>query len=86
MGDIPEGIRAVYKTALEISPEHHLLMASEIQKAVDESISKTVNMPANSSVQDVLDIYQQAHELGLKGISIFRTNSRSMQRRELAIL
>jgi ribonucleoside-diphosphate reductase alpha chain len=83
---IPQNIKAIYKTALEIHPDDHLLMASVVQKAVDESISKTVNIPADSTRVDIFNIYLQAYQLGLKGISVFRTGSRTFQPRKLANL
>lgn len=84
MTHLPGHLRAVYQTALEIAPEGHLTMVGEIQKSVDESISKTVNMPENSSPNDILEIYVRAYEMGLKGITIFRTGSRRIQPRKLA--
>lgn len=86
MGGVPHDIKAVYQTALEIEPQEHLLMAGEIEKAVDESIAKTVNIPGASTTDDVVKIYLQAYKLRLKGITIFRTGSRKIQPRKLANL
>lgn len=60
------------KTALEISPEWHLKIQAQFQKYLDGAISKTVNLPYSSTVEDVKNIYLKAHELDLKGITIFR--------------
>ena len=84
LAQVPEDIRSIYQTALEIDPLGHLLMARDIQQAVDESISKTVNLPESATPEDVLSTYLQAYQLGLKGITIFRAGSRKTQPRKLA--
>lgn len=83
---LPAVMRNVYRTALEISPRGHVLAVASMQRAVDESISKTINMPADSKASDVADIYRMAYDLGLKGITIYRTGSRTDQPRALAVL
>ena len=82
--NIPEDIRAVFQTALEIQPKGHLEMVSNIQRAVDESITKTINIPVYSTPKDVMDIYLQAYNNGLKGITIYRAGSRTIQPRKLS--
>jgi ribonucleoside-diphosphate reductase alpha chain len=81
---IPENIRKIFQTALEITPDGHLAMVSGIQETVDESIAKTINMPNHSTPEDVMDIYLRAYNSGLKGITIYRTGSRTVQPRKLA--
>jgi len=81
--DLPEEIRHILVTATEINPIDHLMTVAEVQKAVDESISKTVNLPADSTPDDIVKIQVLAYQLGLKGISVFRDNSRSYQPKEL---
>jgi ribonucleoside-diphosphate reductase alpha chain len=81
---IPENVRKIFQTALEISPDGHLAMVSGIQETVDESIAKTINMPNHSTPEDVMDIYLRAYNGGLKGITIYRTGSRTVQPRKLA--
>lgn len=81
--DLPATLREVLVTATEISPMDHLLTVAEVQKAVDESISKTVNLPADSTPEDIVEIQIMAYQLGLKGISVFRDNSRFYQPKEL---
>ncbi len=63
-----------YVTALELSPGDHLLMAAALQPLVDNSISKTVNVPEAMPRDDVRAIYRQAFDLGLKGCTVFRAN------------
>lgn len=64
------------KTANEIPWEWHLKMQAAFQKYVDNSISKTINLPNNATVDDVGEIYLEAWKLGLKGITIYRDGSK----------
>ena len=73
---IPERIRAVYKTALDVSPEWHVTIQSEFQKWVMSSISKTINMPESATVEDIANVIKDAYTKGCKGLTIYRTNSR----------
>ncbi|MCX7978166.1 MAG: Vitamin B12-dependent ribonucleotide reductase, partial [Bdellovibrionaceae bacterium] len=62
-----------------ISPEAHLKMMAAVQPFISGAISKTVNLPASATVDDVSRIYWQAWELGLKSISIYRNGSKATQ-------
>jgi ribonucleoside-diphosphate reductase alpha chain len=64
-----------FTTALEVSPEDHLLMAAALQPLVDNSISKTVNVSETLPRDEVRGIYTRAFDLGLKGCTVFRSNS-----------
>jgi len=66
---------AYFKTAQEISAEDHLQMQATMQPLVDNSISKTINVPEHISKEDFAFIYARAHELGLKGCTVFRPNA-----------
>jgi ribonucleoside-diphosphate reductase alpha chain len=52
-------------------------MQGKIQKWIDHSISVTVNMPKNVSVETVEQVYNKAYEVGCKGITVYREGSRS---------
>ena len=71
--------RALFATALEISPEGHLKMMTALQPFVSGAISKTVNMPQTASVQDVANLYMRAWKSGLKAIAIYRDGSKASQ-------
>lgn len=81
---IDSDVKSIYSTALEIAPEDHLKMVHVLQRAVDESISKTVNIPEATTPEEIMKTYLAAYDLGLKGITVFRTGSRTIQPRELA--
>jgi ribonucleoside-diphosphate reductase alpha chain len=64
-------------TANDIDWLEKVRMQGKVQKWIDHSISVTVNVPANTTVQTVNDIYTTAWETGCKGMTIYRDGSRS---------
>ena len=76
---VPETIKELYKTATEISPDHHIHMQATIQKHVDNAVSKTVNLPEDAGVDEVCRIFLLARSLGCKGVTIYRYNSKKDQ-------
>jgi ribonucleoside-diphosphate reductase alpha chain len=73
---IPPEIARVFKGAQDIAPEDHILMQAEVQKYVDNAVSKTINLPNQATIEDVDMCFKMAYELGLKGITIFRDGSK----------
>jgi len=71
-----EELPAFFVTAHEIRPEMRVRMQAAIQKHIDHSISSTVNCPADTTAEDVAKIYFLAWQLGCKGITVYRANSR----------
>jgi ribonucleoside-diphosphate reductase alpha chain len=76
---IPEKIRKVYVTAMDISPMTHVNMLSAFQKYTDNAVSKTINLPSDATVEDVMNVYMLAAELKCKGITVYRDKSRGEQ-------
>ncbi len=68
-----------YVTAHEIAPDWHIRMQASFQHGVDNSISKTINLPNSATYEDVQDAYMQAWDLGCMGITIFRDGSKGEQ-------
>ena len=60
--------------AQNLAPNDHLVMQAAIQKYVDSSISKTINVPEAISFDEFKDIYVEAYELGCKGCTTYRPN------------
>jgi ribonucleoside-diphosphate reductase alpha chain len=77
--EIPENMRRVFVTALDIPWWDHVRAQAVAQMWITSSISKTINMPSFVSVQDVLQAYIFAHKLGCKGVTIYREGSKSAQ-------
>lgn len=68
-----------FVSAMELSPEEHVSVQTTIQRWVDSSISKTVNMPAGSTPKEVAEIYELLYKGGAKGGTIFVDGSRDTQ-------
>ena len=81
--NLPFHIKEYLKTATEISSEGHLKMISAIQPCIDESISKTINLFNSATVSDIKNIYIQAYNSGLKGITIYRDGSLQFQPKKI---
>jgi len=62
-----------------ISPEGHVNMMAAVQPFISGAISKTVNMPEESTIEDIERIYTEAHQKGLKSIAIYRDGSKGVQ-------
>jgi ribonucleoside-diphosphate reductase alpha chain len=62
-----------------ISHMGHIKMMGATQPFISGAISKTVNMPAESSVGDIADAYLQAWHLGVKALAIYRDGSKTAQ-------
>lgn len=77
--DLPDDLKKVFVVAHDITPEEHLKTLAVVQKHVDMSVSKTINLPKEATVKDVADIYQKAWQLGIKGVTVYRDGSRPEQ-------
>ena len=61
-----------FTTAQDLNYQNRIEMQSIWQKHIDASISSTVNVPQNFTVEQVENLYMLAWEKGLKGVTIFR--------------
>jgi ribonucleoside-diphosphate reductase alpha chain len=62
-----------------ISHMGHLKMMGAVQPFISGAVSKTVNMPQESTVEDIADAYTQAWHLGIKALAIYRDGSKTAQ-------
>jgi len=79
LDDLPQDLKEVFVTAMEIHYSDHLMAQAAWQKWISASISKTINMPKSVTTEDVFNTYLLAHELGLKGVTVYRDGSKSSQ-------
>jgi ribonucleotide reductase alpha subunit len=61
-----------FVTAMELDPSRRIAVQSVMQDYVDSAISSTINLPEETTVEEIEDIYMKAWEHGLKGVTIFR--------------
>jgi len=82
---LPEELRRVFRVAHDIRPEDHVRMQGVIQSTYDDgpfvgnSISKTINLAHEATVEDVAQAYHEAWKTGCKGITVYRDGSRQLQ-------
>ena len=79
LAEVPEWMQKIFVTAMDIHWSDHLLAQGVWQAWIGNAIAKTINMPHDASVRDVKAAYLLAHELGLKGITVYRDGSRRTQ-------
>jgi len=73
---VPEKIRKVFVVSGDISVEQHVTMQAALQAFTDNAISKTINFPAEASLEDVRKAYFDGWKKGLKGMTVYVTGSR----------
>lgn len=77
--EVPGNVKKVFVTAFDVTPRQHLQVQAAFQRYTDNSVSKTINLPSEATVEDVRKIYWTAHKFGLKGITVYRYGSKEQQ-------
>lgn len=76
---VPDPLRRLFPTALDIDPSWHVRMQAAFQQHVDNGVSKTINLPASAPVDSVKEAYRLAWTLACKGITVYRQGARPGQ-------
>jgi len=76
---LDEEQKKIFATANEISWKGHVDMMAACQPYLNGAISKTINLPADATVQDVFDVYMYGWKKGLKALAVYRDGSKGMQ-------
>jgi ribonucleoside-diphosphate reductase alpha chain len=62
-------------TAAEVTPKEHILVQAAVQRFVDSSVSKTINLPFSATQAEIAEIYMMAYDCDCKGITVYRSGS-----------
>ncbi|OGP31266.1 MAG: ribonucleoside-diphosphate reductase, adenosylcobalamin-dependent [Deltaproteobacteria bacterium GWC2_42_11] len=77
--DVPSHIKKAFVTAFQIPVETHIKMQAAFQKYTDNAVSKTINLPTDTSPGDVKNAFLLAYKLGCKGVTVYRSGTREKQ-------
>ncbi|UVT21262.1 MAG: adenosylcobalamin-dependent ribonucleoside-diphosphate reductase [Nitrospira sp.] len=79
LSGIPVDLRRLFVTAHDITPDHHVRMQAVFQRHSDSGVSKTINLPPTATTKEVAAAFLLAHELGCKGLTVYRSGCREHQ-------
>ncbi|MBI4563680.1 MAG: adenosylcobalamin-dependent ribonucleoside-diphosphate reductase [Planctomycetes bacterium] len=77
--DVPTRWKDIFVCAYDVPPEGHLRMQAAFQEFTDNAVSKTVNFPEHATPEDVRKVFELAIQLGVKGVTVYRSRSRADQ-------
>lgn len=74
--EIPEKDRAVFVVASDLTPMEHLTSLGTVARNTSLSVSKTINLPADATREEIAEVYLKAHEEGVIGVTVYRDGCR----------
>ncbi len=79
LSTVPNAIGELFVITSDLSAKDHAAVQCACQEGVDSAISKTVNAPNDSSLEDAKDVFEWVYENGGKGVTYYRDGTRSKQ-------
>ncbi|RQG96935.1 adenosylcobalamin-dependent ribonucleoside-diphosphate reductase [Natrarchaeobius oligotrophus] len=79
LSTVPNSIGELFVITSDLSAKQHAAVQCACQEGVDSAISKTVNAPNDSSLEDAKDVFEWVYEHGGKGVTYYRDGTRSKQ-------
>jgi ribonucleoside-diphosphate reductase alpha chain len=79
LSSVPDSIAELFVTTGDLSAKQHAAVQCACQKGVDSAISKTVNAPSDSTVDDAAEVFEYIYDHGGKGVTYYRDGTRSKQ-------
>jgi ribonucleoside-diphosphate reductase alpha chain len=76
---IPKEVRDVFVTAHDIKPKDRINVQAALQKHCSTAISSTINLPKDTTKDEISELYKYAHKMNLKGITVYRDGCKSNQ-------
>lgn len=77
--EIPDDVKDLFHTAHDVPATRHVEIQAAFQEHVDNAVSKTVNLPESASRDEIKSLFLKARDLGVKGITVFRSGSKREQ-------
>lgn len=85
ISEVPDDVKKLFKTALEIDYQSHVKMQAIFQKHTDLAVSKTINMPNDATPEEIEKAYVEAYKTKCRGITIYRDGSKPTQVLEIPV-
>ncbi|TYL38911.1 ribonucleoside-diphosphate reductase, adenosylcobalamin-dependent [Natronococcus pandeyae] len=79
LSTVPDAIGELFVITSDLSAKQHAAVQCACQKGVDSAISKTVNAPNDSTLEDAKEVFEWVYENGGKGVTYYRDGTRSKQ-------
>ncbi|WP_436934803.1 adenosylcobalamin-dependent ribonucleoside-diphosphate reductase [Halovenus marina] len=79
LSTVPDSISELFVTTGDLSAKDHAGVQTACQAGVDSAISKTVNAPNDSTIEDAKEVFQYIYDHGGKGVTYYRDGTRSKQ-------
>ncbi|MEF8839152.1 MAG: adenosylcobalamin-dependent ribonucleoside-diphosphate reductase, partial [Haloarculaceae archaeon] len=79
LSTVPDSISELFVTTGDLTAKQHASVQTACQEGVDSAISKTVNAPHESTVEDAKEVFEYIYDNGGKGVTYYRDGTRSKQ-------